>query len=92
MPTYDFQCKKCGHIFEMMQGITEKPKKKATCEQCQQITPVRRLIGSGSAVLFKGPGFYQTDYRSSNYKKDKKAETKNVSKQLEKGTANDSKF
>jgi len=71
MPTYDYHCRHCDHTFEHFQSITDKPLR--TCPSCSKHT-LRRLIGAGSALLFKGKGFYQTDYRSENYKKSEKAE------------------
>lgn len=59
MPHYDYQCEKCGHIFEEFQTITEKHVEK--CPECQG--KVKRLIGGGGGVIFKGSGFYKTDYR-----------------------------
>jgi putative FmdB family regulatory protein len=77
MPTYEYECKKCGRIFEVFQSITARPKTKLAvdCERCQGQAPVRRLIGTGGALLFKGNGFYATDYRSESYKKAAKAES-----------------
>ena len=66
MPTYDYKCRNCGHTFEKFQSITRKPVRK--CPKCGRLR-LKRLIGSGSGVIFKGPGFYQTDYRSEEYKK-----------------------
>ncbi|MCO6454484.1 MAG: zinc ribbon domain-containing protein [Pirellulaceae bacterium] len=66
MPTYDYQCDACGHELEIFQPITESPKRK--CPSCGR-QKLRRLLGSGAAVVFKGSGFYQTDYRSESYKK-----------------------
>lgn len=66
MPTYDYQCDACDHQFELYQGINEPKKKK--CPECGKLK-LRRLIGTGAAIVFKGSGFYQTDYRSENYKK-----------------------
>jgi len=66
MPTYDYQCDACGHAFELYQGINEPKKKK--CPKCKKLK-LRRLIGTGAAIVFKGSGFYQTDYRSESYKK-----------------------
>ena len=65
MPTYDYQCDACEHTFEKFQSITAKPIR--TCPECGK-RKVRRLIGAGAGVIFKGSGFYQTDYRSSAYK------------------------
>ena len=58
MPLYDYKCGKCGHVFEVMQKITEEPLK--FCPQCKG--PIRRLI-SASGIIFKGSGFHTTDYR-----------------------------
>lgn len=66
MPTYDYECDACGHKFELFQSITESPKKK--CPSCKK-SKLRRLFGTGAAIVFKGSGFYQTDYRSDSYKK-----------------------
>lgn len=66
MPTYDYECDQCGHKFELYQSINAEPEKK--CPECGK-RKLRRLIGSGAAVVFKGSGFYQTDYRSDSYKK-----------------------
>ncbi len=71
MPTYDYKCQACEHSFEQFQSITAKPIKK--CPQCGKMS-VKRLIGAGSAVIFKGSGFYQTDYRSESYKQAAKAD------------------
>ena len=76
MPTYDYVCDACEHQFELFQSITESPKKK--CPECGKMK-LRRLIGPGAAVIFKGSGFYQTDYRSSSYKKGAKAAEKSKS-------------
>ena len=70
MPTYEYECRKCGHRFEEFQSISAPPLK--VCPECGG--RVHRLIGSGAAILFKGSGFYQTDYRSSSYKKAEQAE------------------
>jgi len=61
MPTYDYQCDDCGHRFERFQRMSDAPLK--TCPECGG--KVRRLIGTGAAVIFKGPGFHATDYRTS---------------------------
>jgi putative FmdB family regulatory protein len=66
MPTYDYECDACGHEFELFQSITEPVQKK--CPKCGKLK-LRRLFGTGAAVVFKGTGFYQTDYRSESYKK-----------------------
>jgi putative FmdB family regulatory protein len=66
MPTYDYVCDACEHAFELFQSITEDAKKK--CPECGR-QKLRRLIGPGAAIMFKGSGFYKTDYRSESYKK-----------------------
>jgi putative FmdB family regulatory protein len=71
MPTYDYRCKACGHALELFQSIREGPKRK--CPACGR-NQLERLIGSGAGILFKGSGFYQTDYRSAAYEKAAKAE------------------
>lgn len=76
MPTYEYVCNQCGHEFELFQSMTAPVKRK--CPECGKLK-LERLIGTGSGVLFKGSGFYQTDYRSESYRKaadaDKKAAT-----------------
>ena len=71
MPTYEYVCDACEHGFDEFQSITEKPLKK--CPRCGK-PKLRRLFGTGAAVLFKGSGFYETDYRSDSYKAAAKAE------------------
>ena len=60
MPTYDYRCRKCGHSYELFQAITAKPVKR--CPACGKLA-AQRLIGTGAAVIFKGSGFYETDYK-----------------------------
>jgi putative FmdB family regulatory protein len=71
MPTYDYICDDCGHEFEAYEPITADPRKE--CPECHH-DALRRKIGPGAAILFKGSGFYQTDYRSDSYKKAAKAD------------------
>lgn len=71
MPTYEYQCDACNHNFDEFQSINDKPLKK--CPQCKK-PKLRRVFGTGAAVLFKGSGFYQTDYRSESYKAGAKAD------------------
>lgn len=66
MPTYDYRCKACRHEFELFQSMTDSPRRK--CPACGK-SSLERLIGTGAALLFKGSGFYQTDYRSDSYRK-----------------------
>ncbi len=75
MPTYDYECDSCEHSFELFQSITEPVKRK--CPRCGRKS-LRRLFGTGAAILFKGSGFYQTDYRSESYKKGVEAEKKSA--------------
>jgi len=65
MPTYDYVCDACEHEFELFQSITAGVKRK--CPECGKLK-LRRLIGPGAAIVFKGSGFYKTDYRSESYK------------------------
>ncbi len=71
MPTYEYVCDSCEHAFEIFQSIKEDPKRK--CPECGK-PKLRRLIGPGAAIVFKGSGFYKTDYRSESYKKAAAAE------------------
>ena len=59
MPTYEYECAHCGHRFEAFQKMTDEPLE--ACPKCHR--KPRRLIGSGAGIIFKGPGFYATDYR-----------------------------
>lgn len=81
MPTYDYYCKSCKHELEIFHSMSEAPRRK--CPACGK-SALERKIGLGAAVLFKGSGFYQTDYRSASYKKgaeaEKPAESKSESK------------
>ena len=77
MPTYDYECEGCGHAFELFQPITEGVKKK--CPECKKLK-LRRLFGTGAAIVFKGSGFYETDYRSESYKKGAAAAKKDKEK------------
>jgi putative FmdB family regulatory protein len=66
MPTYDYHCDACHHDWELFQKITDEPE--TTCPACRK-KKARRLFGTGAAIMFKGSGFYETDYRSDSYKK-----------------------
>jgi putative FmdB family regulatory protein len=92
MPTYDYECDACGHKFELFQSFSAPVEKK--CPDCGK-PKLRRLFGTGAAVVFKGSGFYQTDYRSDSYKKaaekdkpavESKSETTSESKSEAKST------
>ena len=71
MPTYEYECRDCHHEFELFQNITAKPITR--CPKCKK-NKLRRLIGRGAGIIFKGSGFYQTDYRSDHYKKQSAAD------------------
>lgn len=81
MPTYDYECQKCGHRFEVFQSM--KDARLTDCPQDSCDGQVKRLLGTGAGILFKGSGFYETDYRSASYKKaasaDKPAESSSSS-------------
>jgi putative FmdB family regulatory protein len=72
MPTYEYRCNACGHQFEQFQSMKDAALRK--CPKCGK-NALERLIGTGAAVIFKGSGFYQTDYRSESYKAGEKAAT-----------------
>ncbi len=82
MPHYDYRCDACGYQFELFQSITAGVKRK--CPKCDKMK-LRRLIGPGAAIMFKGSGFYKTDYRSDSYKKGAEAAKKAKTKGKEKG-------
>ncbi|QDT05943.1 Zinc ribbon domain protein [Rubripirellula lacrimiformis] len=73
MPTYDYECEACGHALEVFQGINDPMLKK--CPECKKLK-LKRQFGTGAAIVFKGSGFYQTDYRSEGYKKAAAADSK----------------
>ena len=76
MPTYDYVCEACGHELEAFQRISDKSLRK--CPECGKLK-LKRLIGAGAGLIFKGSGFYITDYRSSDYKSQAEAEKKAAS-------------
>ena len=84
MPTYEYRCKQCHYRFEKFQQITEKKVRK--CPNCGG--PVERLISAGAGIIFKGSGFYSTDYRSKSYK-DGLSQEKEKSKAGEKSKEKD---
>ncbi len=87
MPTYDYVCKSCDHKWELFQQITANPKRK--CPDCGKLK-AKRIIGAGAGIIFKGSGFYQTDYRSSAYKKAAKADKSAQKKSQEGGDSKSS--
>jgi len=77
MPTYDYMCENCEYEFEQFQTITAKPLR--ICPKCGK-RKLKRLIGTGAGVIFKGSGFYETDYRSESYKKAQESDKKTTDK------------
>ena len=71
MPTYEYECQKCGHRFELYQSIKDAPKK--TCPKCKG--RIKRMMGTGGGLIFKGSGFYSTDYRKPGYSEAAKKDT-----------------
>lgn len=80
MPTYEYECQKCAHRFERFQKISDKPVR--SCPECKG--RVKRLLGTGAGLIFRGTGFYATDYRSDSYKSAAKKETESKDKPAEK--------
>lgn len=92
MPTYEYQCSACGKAFEKFQSMSEEPLK--DCPLCQAEGQVKRLISGGAGLIFKGSGFYITDYRSEGYKeaakKDKPATETKPAKEAKKEASHSS--
>jgi len=82
MPTYEYECQKCKKTFDVFQNIKDKPLR--TCPTCKG--RMKRCIGTGAGILFKGSGFYQTDYRSESYRKKAKEEAGSSSKPASEST------
>ena len=76
MPTYDYECSACAHKFDAFQSISEEPLVK--CPACKK-KKLKRLFGTGAGIIFKGSGFYQTDYRSDGYRKSAESDSKAAS-------------
>ena len=87
MPTYEYECKRCGIRFERFQYITEEPIR--SCPECGG--EVKRLISPGGGFIFKGSGFYITDYRSESYKSAEKREKEEARKTESKSSSSESK-
>ena len=83
MPTYDYKCEKCGYEFERFQNI--KDKALTSCPECGG--SIKRLISTGAGIIFKGSGFYITDYRSESYKQAAKKETEAAKPKSESGSS-----
>jgi putative FmdB family regulatory protein len=86
MPTYEYECDACEHKFEELQSMTDKPLKK--CPKCKK-PKLRRLFGTGAGFIFKGSGFYQTDYRSESYKSAAQADQASAKAASEKSATTD---
>jgi putative FmdB family regulatory protein len=88
MPTYEYRCQACGHEFENFHSITAAPLRK--CPSCGKLR-LERLLGTGAGIIFKGSGFYTTDYRSDSYKKSAEADKKSATGGDSKSSPPDSK-
>ncbi len=88
MPTYDYVCDECGHAFELFQQMTASVKRK--CPECGKLK-LRRLVGTGAGIIFKGSGFYETDYRSDSYRKAAEADKKPADDKKKKAGKKDAK-
>jgi putative FmdB family regulatory protein len=95
MPTYQYVCEKCGNEFEVFQSMTDKPLTTCPKEHCPKKKwgkgKVKRLIGAGAGLIFKGSGFYITDYRSKGYHEAAKKDTAPVSTSSDSKPAKESK-
>jgi putative FmdB family regulatory protein len=91
MPTYEYSCQKCGQNFEAFQSMRAQPFQECPKELCRLPKwghgRVKRLLGTGAGIIFKGSGFYITDYRSDSYKEAAKKESPATEKAREKATA-----
>lgn len=95
MPTYEYICEKCGHRFDQFQSISAKPLTVCPKEQCAQKAwgkgKVKRAISGGAGLIFKGSGFYITDYRSEKYKEAAKRDSSTASSSGPKSSSTESK-
>lgn len=91
MPTYEYSCEKCGKNFEAFQSMRDEPYRECPKELCQQKRwgkgKVKRLLGTGAGLIFKGSGFYITDYRSNSYKEAAKKDTPSAASSGEKSSS-----
>lgn len=85
MPTYEYECQKCGHQFEAKQSM--KDPHLTDCPQAECVGPIKRKIGLGAGLIFKGSGFYITDYRSDSYKAAAKKDSESASSSSSSSTA-----
>jgi putative FmdB family regulatory protein len=85
MPTYEYECQKCGHTFELFQSIKDDPRKTCIKPKCRG--RVKRLLGTGAGLLFKGSGFYITDYRKPGYKEAAKKDSSSSSSSTGSGSS-----
>lgn len=79
MPTYDYKCEACGRTFEFFQSMNDPRLETCIHDDCQGA--VKRLLGTGAGIIFKGSGFYETDYRSESYKKGQESAEKSTTKE-----------
>lgn len=95
MPTYEYECQKCDKTFEWVQSMKDSPLKTCPKDSCRMSSwgrgKVRRLLSAGAGLIFKGSGFYITDYRSENYKQAAKKESEAASPKKESESKKDSK-
>ncbi|MBM3213828.1 zinc ribbon domain-containing protein [Candidatus Poribacteria bacterium] len=88
MPTYEYRCDACGAAFERFQSITAEPVR--DCPSCQTAGRVRRLISGGAGLIFRGSGFYITDYRSESYRQAAKSDSSSSDSAKASSTSSDS--
>jgi putative FmdB family regulatory protein len=95
MPTYEYLCEKCGHQFDKFQSIADKSLDTCPKELCKKKKwgkgKIKRVIGAGAGLIFKGSGFYITDYRTEKYKDAAKKDSSNTSAPAPASTGGDSK-
>ena len=82
MPNYDYKCEKCDQVFEVFQSMNDE--KLTDCPKADCYGQVKRLLGTGAGIIFKGSGYYETDYRSESYKAGEKKASESVSSKSEK--------